>query len=156
MTDDATLTFVHATALVVGEQGILIQGRSGAGKSSLALALLAEASHHHCFARLVGDDRIGLSQQNNRLIARPHRSIAGSIEWRGLGICAILHEPACVVSLAIELATEGLMQADRIPEATPTLCLLGVKVPLLTLRATAGSHENSSITFRYLDLWPSR
>ncbi len=32
---------LHASAVAVGETGILIRGRSGAGKSSLSIALIA-------------------------------------------------------------------------------------------------------------------
>ena len=31
---------VHAVAVLLGEKGLLLRGRSGAGKSALALALL--------------------------------------------------------------------------------------------------------------------
>lgn len=57
-TGDPQLVCVHGTAAVVGEAGVLIRGASGAGKSSLALALVDAAAARGLFARLVGDDRI--------------------------------------------------------------------------------------------------
>ena len=46
---------VHASAVAIGEAGILIRGPSGAGKSSLALALIALAQLQGRFARLIAD-----------------------------------------------------------------------------------------------------
>ncbi len=44
-------TALHATALVVGESGVLLRGPSGAGKSSLALALIRAARERALFRR---------------------------------------------------------------------------------------------------------
>ena len=51
-------TALHATAVVVGESGVLLRGPSGAGKSSLALALIWAARERAGFAALVADDRV--------------------------------------------------------------------------------------------------
>ena len=45
---------VHASAVSLGGRGVLILGRSGAGKSGLALRLIALG------AQLVSDDRVVL------------------------------------------------------------------------------------------------
>ena len=42
---------IHACALIVDEAGLLIRGASGAGKSSLVLALIAAAQAQGRFAR---------------------------------------------------------------------------------------------------------
>lgn len=78
--------YVHANALVVNGQGILIRGASKSGKSSLTLALIAAAERAGQSASLVGDDRIGLRVSDGALIASGHPRIAGMIEVRGMGI----------------------------------------------------------------------
>lgn len=78
--------YVHANALVVNGQGILIRGASKSGKSSLTLALIAAAERAGQSASLVGDDRIGLRVSDGALIASGHPRIAGMIEVRGTGI----------------------------------------------------------------------
>ncbi len=93
---------IHASALAIGEHGILIRGPSGSGKTRLALALAAEASRD-AFARLVADDRTLLSRHAGRIVARPHPAIAGLVERRGLGIVTVPSEPACRVSLVVDL-----------------------------------------------------
>ena len=49
---------IHASAVLVGARAVLIRGRSGSGKSRLALELLQSGGGGHLpFARLVSDDR---------------------------------------------------------------------------------------------------
>ena len=54
-TDDRPVN-IHATALLAGRAGVLIEGSSGAGKSSLALAALEAFALRGRFAALVGDE----------------------------------------------------------------------------------------------------
>lgn len=95
---------VHATALVLGEAGVLIRGPSGAGKSRLALLLLDAAARAGRHARLVGDDRVLLSYRGDRILAAPHPAIAGLIEHRTHGLIRMTHAPRCVLRLLVELS----------------------------------------------------
>src|SRR3954468_8402537 len=106
---------IHATCVVIGEAGILIRGASGAGKSSLAGALIAGAALAGRFGRLAGDDRVGIEAVNGglggeiealngRLVARPVKPIEGRLEVRGVGIVGLAHEPAAVVRLVVDCA----------------------------------------------------
>ena len=74
---------VHATAVLVGADGVLIRGASGAGKSALALALIERG------ARLVADDRAACSPPATAASSRrAPAAIAGRIELRGRGVIA--------------------------------------------------------------------
>jgi HPr kinase/phosphorylase len=77
---------LHASLVILGETGVLIRGRSGAGKSALALALLARAGAAGWHARLVGDDRVLVEVAGGRLVGRGHAAVRGLIEARGTGI----------------------------------------------------------------------
>lgn len=100
---------IHASAVLVGDRGILIRGPSGSGKSQLALSLLQAAP----FARLVGDDRILLEAVHGRLLMRPAPALQGLIEIRGLGVRSVLFEPVAVAHLVVDLAAGD---AERLPE----------------------------------------
>ncbi|MCG6122599.1 MAG: hypothetical protein MEP57_07820 [Microvirga sp.] len=124
-------TSVHGVALVVGEAGILIRGPAGAGKTSLALELIAHAAARRLFARLVADDRVLLRERGGRVLMRPHPAIAGRAEIRGLGIVQTPHLADARLRLVVDLDP----QAPRSPECdNVTATVEGVTVPSLTLQ----------------------
>ena len=94
---------VHATALIIGDAGVLIQGRSGAGKSGLALALIAAAVLSGDFGRLVCDDRVRLRRISGRIIAGALTPIAGRVERRGSGLESMAHEPGARLDLVVDI-----------------------------------------------------
>lgn len=127
---------VHASCVLVEDGAILIRGPSGAGKSALALTLLEAAGRSGALARLVGDDRIGLTAQGGRLVARGDPLIAGRIEARGVGILPAEHEPAAIVRLVVDLVDDD---GIRLPEpCESTIVLLGVVLPRVTSRNRPG------------------
>ena len=79
---------MHASAVAIGGEALLICGPSRSGKSRLALALIARSTGRLPI-EFVGDDRILLRQAACRLLASPHPRIAGFLERRGLGIIAM-------------------------------------------------------------------
>jgi hypothetical protein len=97
---------VHATCVRLGRQGVLLLGKSGAGKSDLALRLIGRG------AVLVSDDRCELSVERNRLVARAPRAIAGLLEVRGVGIVQLDHAPLAAIALAVDLSG----RIERMPE----------------------------------------
>ena len=123
-------TAVHATCVLWEESGILIRGPSGVGKSTLARRLLDRAASDGRFAALVADDRVLLSAASGRVIARPHRAIAGLVEIRGLGLVRADSEPACVLRLVVDLLPEP---GPRLPEPDAIAGILGESLPRLAL-----------------------
>lgn len=142
---------VHATAVAVGEVCVLIRGPAGAGKSSLALALVELAGARGQFARLVGDDRVLLERRNGRLIARPHSAIAGQVERRGQGIAEIGHEGAAVVRCVVDLADKASGLPQRMPPvAEETAMVEGVALARLVLPTGLGAAEGARILLDFL------
>lgn len=82
-------------------------GPAGSGKSSLALELMSRG------AQLIGDDRVELLSEGNRLWACAPEHIAGMIEARGVGILAADHVARAVLTLVIDLSET---QKLRLPE----------------------------------------
>ena len=121
MPDDHSDAIVHATAVAVGETGALIIGRSGQGKSTLALRLIGLG------ARLVADDRTALKCKNGSLIAAPVAPLAGLIEARGVGILEIPFQPHVQIGVVIDLDQEEDM---RLPPIR-TCEVLDVTLPCL-------------------------
>jgi HPr kinase/phosphorylase len=115
---DAAPFAVHASAVALDESGILIRGASGAGKSSLALALVEAGRHRGDFARLVGDDRVLVRIINGRALIGPHEKLSGLAEWRGIGLIEQDFENKIVLALIVDLESPEFYAArQRLPEA---------------------------------------
>jgi len=151
VSDAEAWTSIHATAVVVGEQGVLVRGPSGAGKSALALALIACARENAIFAALVADDRVFLRVSAGRLLARGAPGFEGLIERRFQGIVGLPHEPGAIARLIVELAGRG-QTAPRMPEEGDEASeVLGVRLPRVTLDPAHGPIDHAYAALQTLD-----
>ncbi|MBN9221045.1 MAG: HPr kinase/phosphorylase [Mesorhizobium sp.] len=98
---------IHATALLIGERGILVTGASGSGKTTLALTLLDHCRQRGLFSRLVGDDQLFVEVHAGRLVCRAPAAIEGLAEVPGLGPKPLPFERACVIDLHVRLLPAG-------------------------------------------------
>lgn len=132
----ASLSAVHASCVVLGEDGILIRGPAGSGKSTLVRDLMQIGAISGVFVALVGDDRVSLTQRNGRLVAAPHPALAGLLEIRGLGLQAVdATVPSAVLRLIVDLAEA----APRMPEdGEETIRLREVVLPRMILSPDPG------------------
>ena len=130
---------VHATAVALGraaepfggrgDVGVLIMGESGAGKSDVALRLIAMG------AQLLSDDQTALYAHEGQIYAEAPPSLSGLMEVRGVGIVNLAPAPPAPLVLAVhcELASDIPRMPDhanyRLPEALQSLPSL----PLIVL-----------------------
>ena len=122
---------IHATALVVGETGVLVTGPSASGKSRFARHCLVAAGLRGRYAALVSDDRVLVTNCHGRLLAETPVTIAGLIEIRGFGIVRVDHIPAAVIHLAVSLAAAE--DAERMPQMCRFEPVPGLELPLYTV-----------------------
>jgi HPr kinase/phosphorylase len=123
----------HGTAIAIDGSAALITGKSGAGKSDLALRCLATAPSQliPVQAHLVADDRVRISTVDGHLRAEAPESIAGKLEVRGMGILDVPFLHAADIVLIVELVASGAVQ--RLPDPPPRREVLGHSLPLLQL-----------------------
>jgi serine kinase of HPr protein (carbohydrate metabolism regulator) len=119
----------HASSVAIGENAVLIQGASGAGKSDLALRLIDRG------AILVSDDYTVVQRRERQLWAVSAPNIAGKIEVRNLGILNTPHVSDIPVRLVVALSNE----TERFPFEEKAETILGIDVPLVTLAAFESS-----------------
>ena len=112
---------LHATCVAAEGRGALILGRSGAGKSALALQMLALG------AELVSDDRVELRMVGENAVADAAPNLRGLIEARGIGLLRAGAAGATPVSYVVDL---DQTEPARLPEPTKTV-VLRQTVPLL-------------------------
>ena len=88
---------LHASCVAWRGRGLLILGASGAGKSALALALMA----YGC--ALVADDRVAVRRVGRALVAEPPPALAGLVEARGIGLLRAPFRPRAALTLVLDL-----------------------------------------------------
>jgi len=121
---------VHATAVAIRGKGILLRGRSGSGKSDLALRLIDGG------AKLIADDVVELEKRGARLEARAPTRLRGRIEVRGVGIVAVPSVARARIVLVVDLV--GADAVERYPGPAFTK-ILGIRINLLKLWAFEAS-----------------
>ncbi|MEI9989291.1 MAG: HPr kinase/phosphatase C-terminal domain-containing protein [Rhizomicrobium sp.] len=120
---------IHATCVCFGRRGVLLLGKSGSGKSDLALRLIGRD------AKLVADDRCDLSIENGLLVARPPATIAGLLEVRGIGIVELPHAPSAPVVLAVDLSGQMVRMPEPARYVPPLALRQSAQPPLIVLNA---------------------
>ena len=112
---------IHATCVAIDGLGVLLRGKSGTGKSDLAIRLIENGG------QLVSDDQVILTVKENRIFASPPAALAGLLEVRGIGICEYDFLNECPVCAILDLKPG--YQPERMPETEDLqIELHGVKV----------------------------
>ena len=113
-----------------GDGAVLLIGESGAGKSDVALRLIAMG------AKLISDDQTALFEWGGRVHAEAASNLRGRIEIRGVGIVSIENSGAAPVILAVRLEKDAA--PPRLPEAAlyrfPPQLAACPRPPLLLLK----------------------
>ena len=120
---------LHASCVVKEGRAILISGRSGSGKSDLALRLIDRG------ASLVSDDYTIVRRISGKLLASAPPNIAGKLEIRGIGIVELPASGDAPVCMMVDLSQE----VERMPAAAAPVIVAGVSVPVLALSGLEAS-----------------
>jgi serine kinase of HPr protein (carbohydrate metabolism regulator) len=126
-------TNLHATGVVLGQQGFLILGPSGCGKSTLARGLLADAERQGMFAALISDDQVWIEAHGDRLMAHRAETIRDLMEIRFSGIVRVPSVGAAVIDAVI--MPVGLSDTpERLPPSDETMVFFStITLPVLRL-----------------------
>jgi serine kinase of HPr protein (carbohydrate metabolism regulator) len=114
---------VHCSCVAIDGKAVLIGGRSGTGKSDLALRLIDRGWG------LVSDDYTHVRRVEGKAIATAPPTIAGKIEIRGVGVEEMTAVPDVPVVLLIDLDQEP----ERLPDLEERRMVAGVSIPTIGL-----------------------
>ncbi|MBR0419399.1 MAG: HPr(Ser) kinase/phosphatase [Erysipelotrichaceae bacterium] len=131
---------IYGVMMNIYGRGIMITGKSGIGKSELALDLINRGH------MLVADDRIDVTRFHTRIMCTAPKLLKRMLEIRGLGIVDVTrmfganaYLNKCQLDFVIKLVkyNEDVDQ-DRLNPINETRNILGLDVPMLTIPITEG------------------
>ena len=117
---------IYATCISLNHKGILLLGKSGAGKSDLALRLIEGMG-----AVLVSDDRTEIRVENNSIYASCPETIKGLLEVRGIGIIKKNFLAQEKIKLIVELV-DDYNKIERLPNKE-SFEYEGIKIPKIKI-----------------------
>lgn len=132
----------HGVFIDVDGTGVLLSGQSGIGKSELALGLISRGH------RLVADDSVILSSENQQIVGRCPNLLQDFLEVRGLGILNIramfgdssIKEEKILQLIIniIQVPPNELYLIDRLYGMHEQRKILGVLIPEVSLPVAPG------------------
>jgi serine kinase of HPr protein (carbohydrate metabolism regulator) len=120
---------LHVSCVAKDGRAVLISGRSGSGKSDLALRLIDRG------AVLVSDDYTMVRRVSGQLLARAPDNIEGKIEVRGVGVLEFDTVSDVPVCLFVDLERD----VERLPPEGEIIRIAGVDVPVIAANALEAS-----------------
>ena len=131
---------IYGVMMNIYGRGIMITGKSGIGKSELALDLINRGH------MLVADDRIDVTRFHTRIMCTAPKLLKRMLEIRGLGIVDVTrmfganaYLNKCQLDFVIKLVKYNEdMDQDRLNPINETRNILGLDVPMLTIPITEG------------------
>ena len=113
---------VHGTAVALEDNGVLIIGRSGSGKSDLALRLIDSGG------TLISDDQTLCLKKHNDIFLFSIEEIYGLLEIRGMGIIKVPY----IENIKMKIVVSMVKKTERLCRRKKKK-FLGLNYPLLEL-----------------------
>ncbi|MBO7697641.1 MAG: HPr(Ser) kinase/phosphatase, partial [Erysipelotrichaceae bacterium] len=131
---------VYGVMMNIYGRGIMITGKSGIGKSELALDLINRGH------MLVADDRIDVTRVHNSITCTAPSLLKRMLEIRGIGIVDVTrmfganaYMNKCPLDFVIKLVKyDESIDTDRLNPMNDTMDILGLQIPMLTIPITEG------------------
>lgn len=137
-------SYLHGSAVAVGERALLIIGAPGAGKTTLAMEMIALG------AELIADDRVEVQLDDARqlsLSAPP--GILGLIEMRGFGLIRLAVRPLGALKLIADLDHS---ETERMPPRREQV-FSGIVCPIMSCKGRPSLAAALTCLLRAED-WP--
>ncbi len=120
---------IHSTSVVIDDNGVLILGDSGSGKSDLALRLIDNG------ATLISDDISICRKNSNNIYLYCPPEIKGLLEVREIGIITVPFVEKIKLRLVVNLKSNN---NERFPKDS-CFRILGIKIPIINIEGKNSS-----------------
>ncbi len=120
---------IHSTSVVIDDNGVLILGDSGSGKSDLALRLIDSG------ATLISDDISICRKNSNNIYLYCPPEIKGLLEVREIGIITVPFVERIKLRLVVNLKSNN---NERFPKDS-SFRILGIKIPIINIEGKNSS-----------------
>ena len=120
---------IHSSSVVIDDNGVLILGDSGSGKSDLALRLIDNG------ATLISDDISICRKNSNNIYLYCPPEIKGLLEVREIGIITVPFVERIKLRLVVNLRSKN---NERFPKDN-SFRILGIKIPLISIEGKNSS-----------------
>ena len=138
----APTTNMYGVMLSIYGKGIMITGKSGIGKSELALDLIKRG---HV---LIADDRVDVARIHNDIMCTAPKLLTKMLEIRGLGIVDVTklfgaqsYLDKADLDLVINLTKlEDTIEQDRLNPISNHIDILGIDMPQIVIPVTEGKN----------------
>ena len=120
---------IHSTSVVIDDNGVLILGDSGSGKSDLALRLIDNG------ATLISDDISICRKNSNNIYLYCPPEIKGLLEVRDIGVITVPFVEKIKLRLVVNLKSNN---NERFPKDS-CFRILGIKIPIINIEGKNSS-----------------
>ena len=120
---------IHSSSVVIEDNGVLILGNSGSGKSDLALRLIDNG------ATLISDDISICRKNSNDIYLYCPPEIKGLLEVREIGIITVPFVERIKLRLVVNLKSNN---NERFPKDS-SYRILGIKIPIINIEGKNSS-----------------
>ena len=120
---------MHSSSVVIEDNGVLILGNSGCGKSDLALRLIDNG------ATLISDDISICRKNSNNIYLYCPPEIKGLLEVREVGIITVPFVERIKLRLVVNLKSNN---NERFPKES-SFRILGIKIPTINIEGKNSS-----------------
>ena len=120
---------IQSTSVVIDDNGVLILGDSGSGKSDLALRLIDSG------ATLISDDISICRKNSNNIYLYCPPEIKGLLEVREIGIITVPFVERIKLRLVVNLKSNN---NERFPKDS-CFRILGIKIPIINIEGKNSS-----------------
>ena len=130
---------IHASSVDINGKGIVILGKSGAGKSNLAIKLISMG------AKLISDDQTHFKLIENKIIISKPETTPNFIEARGIGL---IEAPFVVSAKLFCFVKITNLELKRLPNAKKKYCF-GKKIKMIEFNPNYNNESSLFLSLKY-------